>query len=271
MASPTCDYLIYYESLAYLIPRFLVWLALFALATVDGVLHRHIKRRGWQLHRGICVVIGAFVLQDILLLSYSIGKRTGLSTIDNVCKSFIFFADLADSLFIVSGTLLGPPNSVAQNGVPWFDLKNPEVSACCAAGSADGYCCWVLVSQLWLADKNLYHVFIHFQLLLQYNSGQFGALQSQSAGYSNSLPHHDSGTGQQHQQQQSAFVSFLRLKILVSILQVSDYISNSSYAYNENANLVESINLVCCHPTSTDLCPSIVVTRSAAPNFSIYL
>ena len=115
MASPTCDYLIYYESLAYLIPRFLVWLALFALATVDGVLHRHIKRRGWQLHRGICVVIGAFVLQDILLLSYSIGKRTGLSTIDNVCKSFIFFADLADSLFIVSSTLLGPPNSIAQN------------------------------------------------------------------------------------------------------------------------------------------------------------
>ena len=28
-------------------------------------------------------------------------------------------------------------------------------------------------------------------------------------------------------------------------LQVSDYISNSSYALDENANLVESINLVC--------------------------
>ncbi len=27
-------------------------------------------------------------------------------------------------------------------------------------------------------------------------------------------------------------------------LQVSDYISNSSYVYDENANLVESINLV---------------------------
>ena len=107
MGSPTCDYLISYESLAYLIPRLLVWLAMFALATTDGVLHRHIKRRGWQLHRGICVVIGAFVLQDILLLSYSIGAKTGLSSIDNVCKSFIFFADLADSLFIVSSNLLG--------------------------------------------------------------------------------------------------------------------------------------------------------------------
>ncbi|KAL3148903.1 hypothetical protein ABBQ32_001771 [Trebouxia sp. C0010 RCD-2024] len=99
----TCAYLIYFESLEYLIPRLLVWLALFALATTDGVLHKHIKRRGWQLHRGICVVIGGFVLQDILLVTYSIGKRRGSTSaaIENVCKSYIFFADLADSLFIV--------------------------------------------------------------------------------------------------------------------------------------------------------------------------
>lgn len=105
----TCAYLIYFESLEYLIPRLLVWLALFALATTDGVLHKHIKRRGWQLHRGICLVIGAFVLQDILLVTYSIGKRKGSSSVavENVCKSYIFFADLADSLFIVSILLLG--------------------------------------------------------------------------------------------------------------------------------------------------------------------
>ncbi|KAA6425595.1 MAG: hypothetical protein FRX49_04492 [Trebouxia sp. A1-2] len=101
MASPTCEYLIYYESLAYLIPRLLVWLALFGLATADGVLHRHIKKRGWQLHRGILLVIGAYVVQDVLLLTYSIGARSNLGTIDDVCKAFIFFADLADSLFIL--------------------------------------------------------------------------------------------------------------------------------------------------------------------------
>ena len=101
MVSPTCEYLIYYESLAYLIPRLLVWLALFGLATADGVLHRHIKKRGWQLHRGILLVIGAYVIQDILLLTYSVGARSNLGTIDDVCKAFIFFADLADSLFIV--------------------------------------------------------------------------------------------------------------------------------------------------------------------------
>jgi len=101
MASPTCEYLTYYESLAYLIPRLLVWLSLFGLATAGGVLHRHIKKRGWQLHRGILLVIGAYVIQDILLLTYSVGARSNLGTIDDVCKAFIFFADLADSLFIV--------------------------------------------------------------------------------------------------------------------------------------------------------------------------
>ena len=111
MVSPVCEYLTYYESLAYLIPRLLVWLALFGLATADGVLHRHIKKRGWQLHRGILLVIGAYVVQDVLLLTYSIGARSDLGTVDDVCKAFIFFADLADSLLIVT-----------LSRVPCFDL-----------------------------------------------------------------------------------------------------------------------------------------------------
>lgn len=101
MPSPTCDYLIYYESLAYLIPRLLVWLALSCAVIADAFIHKHIKRRGWQLHVGICVVIAFFVVQDVLLLTYSIGSRSELSGLDNVCKAFIFFSDLADSLFIV--------------------------------------------------------------------------------------------------------------------------------------------------------------------------
>ena len=106
MDSPICEYLTQYESLAYLIPRLLIWLALFGLATADGVLHRHIKQRGWQLHRGILLVIGAYVIQDVLLLTYSIGARSNLGTVDDVCKAFIFFANLADSLFIVRLSLV---------------------------------------------------------------------------------------------------------------------------------------------------------------------
>lgn len=159
--SPTCEYLIYYESLAYLIPRLLIWLALFGLATTDGILHRHIKKRGWQLHRGICLVIGAFVVQDVLLLTYSIGSRSGLGTIDGVCKAFIFFSDLADSLFIVLLMAI-----------------------------AAGYC------------------------ITRDNLGPY-----------------------------KVKVLVIPTVYLVTTM-VSDYISNSSYALDENANLVESINLL---------------------------
>ena len=104
MASPICEYLVYYESLAYLIPKLIIWLALFGSATTDGILHGHIKTRRWQLHRGICVVIGAFVVQHVLLLTY-FGARRNLGTVDGVCKAFIYFSELADSLFIVRPVL----------------------------------------------------------------------------------------------------------------------------------------------------------------------
>ena len=102
MVSPVCDNLIYYESLPYLIPRLLIWLSLSCAAITDAFVHKHIKRRGWQLHVGICVVIASFVVPDVLLLTYSIGSRSRPGTMDNVCKAFIFFSDSADSLFIVS-------------------------------------------------------------------------------------------------------------------------------------------------------------------------
>ncbi|MCJ1297925.1 hypothetical protein MMC08_000714 [Hypocenomyce scalaris] len=128
MASPICEYLVYYESLAYLIPRLLIWLALFGLAITDGILHRHIKKRGWQLHRGICVVIGAFVVQDVLLLTYSIGARSNLGTVDGVCKAFIFFSDLADSLFIVSDYISNSSYALDDNAnlVESINLGTPH-------------------------------------------------------------------------------------------------------------------------------------------------
>ena len=48
------------------------------------------------------VVIGAVVWQDILLLAYAASLKSGLSASQNVFKVYIFFSDLADSLFIVS-------------------------------------------------------------------------------------------------------------------------------------------------------------------------
>lgn len=137
MASPTCDYLVYYESLAYLIPRLLIWLALSGAAIADAFIHKHIKRRGWQLHVGICVVIASFVVQDVLLLTYSIGSRSGLSAVDDVCKAFIFFSDLADSLFIVSLACL-QLNVLQQSFHAYLPM-------CCCAGAAVSNSCWLLV------------------------------------------------------------------------------------------------------------------------------
>ena len=48
------------------------------------------------------VVIGAVVWQDILLLAYAASLKSGLSASQNIFKVYIFFSDLADSLFIVS-------------------------------------------------------------------------------------------------------------------------------------------------------------------------
>ena len=54
------------------------------------------------LARMLQVVIGAVVWQDILLLAYAASLKSGLSASQNIFKVYIFFSDLADSLFIVS-------------------------------------------------------------------------------------------------------------------------------------------------------------------------
>ena len=145
--SAACVYLVHFEPLVYLIPRLLIWIALFALVTTDGILHRHIKKRGWQLHRGICLVIGAFVVQDVLLLAYAVGANARLGTVGDICMTFIFFADLADSLFIVRAAY----GLLCQLSLMPATCKS-GVRQCAygifAAGSVNVHCCWLLVSSL---------------------------------------------------------------------------------------------------------------------------
>ena len=52
--------------------RVVAWILLFAVALFDAIRHRHIKRKGNQLQRGIVVSLFAYVVQDILLLTYSV-------------------------------------------------------------------------------------------------------------------------------------------------------------------------------------------------------
>ncbi len=110
-------------STAYLLPRCILWIALFAGALVDGLRHVHVKSRGRQLYAGVILVLFAMVVQvpstprfaiqelaspvitiiscvwissqDVLLLTYS---ATDSGTVFSV---YIFFTDTADSLFTV--------------------------------------------------------------------------------------------------------------------------------------------------------------------------
>ena len=91
----------------YLVPRVAVWLLLFLVALTDTIRHRHVKRRGHQLQRGVLFVIGAFIVQDLLLLAYALQSSAEDSVAQHIYLAWIFFTDLADCAFIVSGSLQG--------------------------------------------------------------------------------------------------------------------------------------------------------------------
>ena len=84
----------------YLIPRLIIWALLFGLALTDAIRHRHVKRRGHQLQRGVLLVIG----QDVLLLAYSAQSSSDDSAARHIYLAYIFFTDFADSAFHVRPT-----------------------------------------------------------------------------------------------------------------------------------------------------------------------
>ena len=86
----------------YLIPRLIIWALLFGLALTDAIRHRHVKRRGHQLQKGVLLVIGAFIVQDVLLLAYSAQPKADGLAARQIYLAYIFFTDFADSSFHVS-------------------------------------------------------------------------------------------------------------------------------------------------------------------------
>ena len=82
--------------------RVILWSLLFVVALADAVRHRHIKRRGSQLPWGIVAVLGASMVQEILLLTYSVLLHSGKRSADDVRKAYYVFDDLEDSMFMVT-------------------------------------------------------------------------------------------------------------------------------------------------------------------------
>jgi hypothetical protein len=88
----------------YLFSRLVLWAIVFAAALYDAIKSRNIKVAGYQLQRGIIVVLGAQLVQDGLLLAYSFSSHSHAGSI--IFYIYIFFLDLSDALFIVRPALI---------------------------------------------------------------------------------------------------------------------------------------------------------------------
>lgn len=115
------------------------------VALFDAVRHRQTKRRGYQLQRGIVICLFAYVLQDVLLLSYSsLSRGSNSRKAEDVLIAFKVFRDLADSIFMVSHPLLLQPVVSAT-----FFTRPSNITT--GAGPSAAYSCRLLVSvsQVW--------------------------------------------------------------------------------------------------------------------------
>lgn len=111
-----------YLEMAYVAPRAALWLALFLLALVDGIRHRAVRSRGYQLFWALVGSAALFVVQEVvlvILVAESSGQWVNRATLG----AYIFFADLATSYwfgillavaagYCITRTALGPHKTV---------------------------------------------------------------------------------------------------------------------------------------------------------------
>lgn len=83
-----------YLSWTYLLPRFALWVLLLVVAIIDGLRHRHVRSRAWQLYAALTGVVGLGALREAVLLAYA------STTSSAVFDVWIFMSDLADAAFI---------------------------------------------------------------------------------------------------------------------------------------------------------------------------
>lgn len=80
-------------NLKYVGPRFALYLILFLAAATDSIIHRHVKRRGYQLQRFVTVTVGAWLSSDDVLSEGALGSASFARTepsgasINSICSS----------------------------------------------------------------------------------------------------------------------------------------------------------------------------------------
>ena len=181
--------------------RVVAWILLWLVALFDAVRHRQTKRRGYQLQRGIVICLFAYVVQDVLLLSYSSLKRGSDSRkADDVLIAFHVFSDLADSIFMVSlSTFCARPYLLRPR-------RSTSAYARTPAGASTAHSCRLLVSAT-LASLSLVSlpalVYLYDSYLIegsdsekapvQHNEGQPWPLQGKGVGNTCNLLCHEGG------------------------------------------------------------------------------
>lgn len=90
-----------YTSVIYAIVRLSIWVALLAAAAFDGIRHRQVRSKGWQLFTLLVASTALFVVKNIAFLAICIQgqKYDGWATA-SAYISYIFFGDIADSFWI---------------------------------------------------------------------------------------------------------------------------------------------------------------------------
>eukprot|EP00887_Chlorella_sp_A99_P005500 scaffold1.g5500.t1 len=95
-------------SLAWLIPRWLLWFGLFAVALWDGVRHRSVAATAGRLFWLLVASCGLFLIRDTFLLAFAIVARDGWVSRASF-DAYIVFSDVAESwwLFILLAIAAG--------------------------------------------------------------------------------------------------------------------------------------------------------------------
>lgn len=90
-----------YTSVVYAIVRLSLWGFLFLVAALDGIRHRRVRSKGWQLFTLLVVSTGLFVVKNVGFLAICIqgAQYDGWAT-KGAYGAYIFFGDIADSFWI---------------------------------------------------------------------------------------------------------------------------------------------------------------------------
>ena len=90
-----------YTSIIYAIVRLCIWSALLAAGVTDGLRHRHVRSRGWQLYLLLILSNGLFVIKNIAFLAICIqGQINDGWAAPAAYGAYIFFGNIAESFWI---------------------------------------------------------------------------------------------------------------------------------------------------------------------------